>query len=69
MKKAKLSDYYKIGDENFPIGLSASMIDVPLLKAMGDGIKELELTPVEFQFVMQHGVSNYLYHHIFYDGV
>jgi len=35
MKKAKLSDYYKIGDENFPIGLSASMIDVPLLKAMG----------------------------------
>ena len=53
--KKKLKEYYE-GDF-----VSPAMIDHPLLDAMADGVKELELTREEFKAVMVYAVYNHLY--------
>ncbi len=60
MKKARLSEFYTTDEVNV-----LAFIWNPLIRAMGAGIKELEVTPEEFLNAMRSAVAANVYHHVF----
>ena len=66
MKKAKLSDYYDLKD--YAGAISGSMIDEPILKASADIVQELEVTKIEYPYVMMFSLANHIYHQVIFDG-
>lgn len=62
MKTEKLAHFYTADRY-----VTASMIDEPLLKAVSEGVKEIEVTKDEFFYVMQFGIGNSVYQYVIQD--
>jgi hypothetical protein len=62
--KGKLSDYYG-GEDETATSYPALASEFALARAMGAGVKELEMTQQEFVWCLRYAINSNLYKQIF----